>query len=143
MGVEFSHVDNELFILNCRQYIDQCLTKYQIVDPHVSMPSTPGFESEPCANNEDIPKDLPIRNLLGYLLYFAQHYRPDISWPIAALSQFSERHNSTYYRHLIKVLLYLGSTKELSIKFTQSEPPLQITCFVDASWNSTIPERKS
>ena len=143
LGVEFSHVNNELFNLNCKQYIDKCLTKYQIVNPHVSMPSTPGFQPEPCANDEDIPKDLPFRNLLGCLLYIAQRCRPDVSWPIAALSQFTERHNTTHYRHLIKVLMYLGSTKELGIKFTQSEPPLQITCYVDASWNSTIPERKS
>ena len=39
--------------------------------------------------------------------------------------------------------MYLRSTCELEIKYISFDPPLQLTCYVDVSWNATMPERKS
>ena len=143
LGVEFLTQADELKNLNCKLYIEKCLEKFGIEETHVSLPATPGYQPEPCKETDELPKELPYRNLLGCLQYISQRCRPDIAWPIAALSQFTERHNTTHYRNLFKVLMYLGSSPQIGIKFLSSDPPIQLTCYVDSSWNSTVPERKS
>ena len=86
---------------------------------------------------------VPYRSLLGCLQYIANRCRPDTSYQVAVLSQFCERHGPEHWKSLIKILMYLASTKNLGLRFILSKPPLQMTVFVDASWASNPDDRKS
>ena len=145
LGVEFARKDESLFNLNCSQYIEKCFKRFDLSfqNCNINLPSSPGYQPEPCNDDEVVSEKIPFRNLLGCLQYIAQRCRPDISWAVSSLSQFTERHNIGHFRALLRILMYLGTTKDLGLKLYSSEPPFLLTAYVDASWNSTKPDRKS
>ena len=111
--------------------------------PHISLPATLGFQPPPCAIGEETPESIPYQNLLGCLMHIIQKCRPDVLWTVATLSQFTKNHSYVHFKASMKALMYLGTVKNLGIKFEKSDSPLQITCYVDASLNSTISDHKS
>ena len=122
LGVEFLRKEGQLFNLNCAQYISKCLKKYEIYDEtHVTLPSTPGFQPAPCSQEAELLPEIPFRNLLRSLQYIAQRCRPDVAWTVAALSQYTEKYDSTHFSALFKILMYLGTTKELGLIYQETK----------------------
>lgn len=72
-------------------------------------------------NNEEAQNDneniasYPYRELIGSLMYIATTTRPDISFPVAYLSQFNEQPRGAHWIAAKRVLRYLQGTKDIGI----------------------------
>mmetsp|Transcript_25531 Transcript_25531/g.30985 ORF Transcript_25531/g.30985 Transcript_25531/m.30985 type:complete len:1362 (+) Transcript_25531:1568-5653(+) len=78
---------------------------------------------------------LPYRSLIGSLWWIARVSRPDVMYAVMYLSRFSNAYGSIHYKHLLRVLKYLITTREYTLDFRKHCPetaPLRVCCYSDA-----------
>jgi hypothetical protein len=85
---------------------------------------------------EDITK---YRRLIGSLLHLT-YTRPDLSYSVSVLSQFSSAPRQSHWKAAIRVLRYLTSTLEHGLSFRGG---IELVGYSDADWAGDIDSRRS
>lgn len=89
-------------------------------------------------NIEDERPDYPYRSAIGSLQFLAQSTRPDISFAVSHLAQFSTTFNDEHVLAVQRVFQYLKGTKNYCISYfrrSHNVPhDLTVRGFVDANW---------
>jgi hypothetical protein len=78
----------------------------------------------------------------GSLMYAAITTRPDISYAVQMLFQYSINPGPVHYTALKRVFRYLRGTSEIGITY-RSKPISSIEFFSDADWGNNIDHRRS
>ena len=60
-------------------------------------------------------------SVIGSLLYIANTFRPDLSYSVSVLSQFTSNPTEEHWTGVKRILRYLNGTKECGLKFSRSE----------------------
>lgn len=68
-------------------------------------------------------------------MYITSGIRPDISYSVNYLSRFQDSYSEEHFKHGIRVLKYLNSSKNLAFSFNKSGN-VDLNVFVDAHWAS-------
>jgi hypothetical protein len=105
------------------------------MDSHVRLTKTPASESH--AEIKCI-----YQNMVGSLMYAAISTRPDISFAVQTLSQFSLNPGPTHLTAVKHVFRYLRGSINLGIMF-QSHSHSAIELFSDADWGNSPDDRRS
>uniref|UniRef100_T1IK42 Reverse transcriptase Ty1/copia-type domain-containing protein n=1 Tax=Strigamia maritima TaxID=126957 RepID=T1IK42_STRMM len=84
----------------------------------------------------------PYRTMVGILLFVARYTRPDICIAISILARYNAKPKRVHWNCMMHLWNYVVSTKDKCIHLS-SESNLKVNCYVDASWATTIPDRKS
>lgn len=105
------------------------------MDPHIKLSRLPENESHPEIKSV-------YQNIVGSLMYAAITTRPDISFAVQALSQFSINPGPVHYTAAKRVLRYLKGTLNLGIKYS-SLNDFEPVLYSDADWGNGIDDRKS
>lgn len=82
-----------------------------------------------------VEKELPIRNLIGSLMYIALRSRPDIAYAVSFLSRYVTECTKQVFRSAITVLKYLISTPDYGIQIrTDTRHYNKLELYVDANF---------
>uniref|UniRef100_T1IMN5 MBD domain-containing protein n=1 Tax=Strigamia maritima TaxID=126957 RepID=T1IMN5_STRMM len=84
----------------------------------------------------------PYRTMVGILLFISRYTRPDISIAIGILARYNAKPKLIHWNCIMHLWNYVVSTKEKCIHLSGNSN-LKVNCYVDASWMTTIPDRKS
>uniref|UniRef100_T1INW6 CCHC-type domain-containing protein n=1 Tax=Strigamia maritima TaxID=126957 RepID=T1INW6_STRMM len=84
-------------------------------------------------------RQYPYRTMVGILLFVA---RPDICIAISILARYNAKPKLVHWNCMMHLWNYVVSTKDKCIHLS-SESNLKVNCYVDTSWATTIPDRKS
>jgi hypothetical protein len=76
--------------------------------------------------------------MIGSLMYLASKTRPDISFAVSKLSQFTSNPGDDHCRALERVMHYLVGTMDYGIHY--SEYPAVLEGYSDANWISDVDE---
>jgi hypothetical protein len=76
--------------------------------------------------------------MIGSLMYLASATRPDISFAVSKLSQFTSNPEDDHWRALERVMHYLVGTMEYGIHY--SGFPAVLEGYSDANWISDLDE---
>lgn len=109
-----------------------------------SVPMDPSLKltSDPKVNPSDLPVDAEAyRRLVGRLMYL-QITRPDLTFAVNTLSQFSSAPRQSHHKALMKVLHYVKGTVGQGL-FYSCKAEMQIQAFADADWGSCQYSRRS
>lgn len=90
---------------------------------------------------DDLVDAAAYRRLVGRLMYL-QITRPDITFAVNKLSQFSSAPRKSHHKALFKVLHYIKGTIGQGL-FYSSSSEMQIQAFADADWGSCQDSRRS
>jgi hypothetical protein len=140
LGIEVLQTQNGIYLSQAK-YIQDLLDRSGLsdtrtvatpMDLHLSLRPTDG------APLEDPSR---YRHLVGSLVYLTVT-RPDIAHAVHILSQFVSAPTSVHYGHLLRVLRYLRGTKTQYL-FYDSNSPLQLHAYSDATWASDSTDRRS
>ena len=82
-------------------------------------------------------------SLLGAIGYAAVMTRPDISYHHSYLSRFSNNPGEEHMKQLKNLLRYLKATAARGLTFRRSTETLQLTCYADSDYGSTVYDRRS
>lgn len=137
LGIEINHSKNG-FLLSQSQYIESLSAQYQVLD--AKNVKCPLLDTLLCDKNDKIT-DLPVRNLIGSLLYIANWTRPDICTAVNQLSQHIHKPTERLWNHSLNVLKYLYSTKNFSLHLSYRSSG--ITGYADANFATDSTDRKS
>ncbi|KAL3699492.1 hypothetical protein R1sor_017514 [Riccia sorocarpa] len=85
---------------------------------------------------DELPQDIPYRELIGCLMYLNTTTRPDICFSTGHLSQFNNAYTQAHWLKAKRILRYLSGTKHLGISYSDGPDSLQMVAFTDASWGT-------
>ena len=140
LGIEVLQTQNGIYLSQAK-YIQDLLDRSGLsdtrtvatpMDLHLSLRPTDGTPLEDPSR---------YRHLVGSLVYLTVT-RPDIAHAVQILSQFVSAPTSVHYGHLLRVLRYLRGTKTQCL-FYDSNSPLQLHAYSDATWASDPTDRRS
>jgi hypothetical protein len=139
LGVQFKQENGKLS-LSQTHYIDELLHKFGMLN---AKPAPTPMEVKMELTMRDPQKeleDMPYRELIGGLLYVSQRTRPDISYAVGKLAQYSSNYDRRHWNAAKRVLRYLKGTKDHKIVYQVDNNPLK--AYADADWASSQ-DRKS
>ena len=81
---------------------------------------------------------------IGSLMYAAIGTRPDISFAVQNLSQFTQNPGPEHWTAVKRIFRYLNGTKDLGLTYGgKDNVDLSIIAYSDADWASNPNDRKS
>jgi hypothetical protein len=109
-------------------HMSTCHPKATPAEPntHLTLPSAQGEQAE--STGIDL-----YRQVVGSLLYLTLMTRPDISYAVGQVSRFVERHDSSHWKAVRRVISYLRGTVNYGIRFNGSNPGA-ITGYTNADY---------
>jgi histone deacetylase 1/2 len=132
--------------------IENLMREYGILeaDRNVETPMILGFLPTESSHNEQsgIGSGMPLSEghryleLIGSLQYLASTTRPDISQAVGVLSRYRVSPTTSHWNGAIRVLKYLGSTKDLGVVYG-SHSEEELVGYVDSDFAGDLDTRKS
>ena len=124
--------------LDQHKYIDDVLRQFKLDESHTRSAHKTPFDSkaefiqnpEP---EEDCDKDFRThyQSIVGHLQYAAISTRPDLSFSVSKLAQFSKNPSEAHMKQAKHCLRYLKGTKDLCLRYSGDKP---IVGYSDADW---------
>ena len=144
LGIEIYRKRSEkIIMINQQAYIRRLADKFGVQkckDVHTPADSNSKLVKMP--DGEVFVPKFPYRELVGALMYIATCTRPDIAHAVGEVSKFCERHGKSHWAAAKRILKYLKTTQELSIKFCGSSKG-ELIGFADANWAGDVDTRRS
>jgi hypothetical protein len=104
------------------------------------LPATPNTHLK---ENSDEEIDKPFKGILGQLLYIAITCRPDIMTSVSLCGRHAMNPSMEHWNALLKIVSYLGSTRDLVLRLGGKFDEMKLTAFSDSDWAGDLAERKS
>jgi hypothetical protein len=80
--------------------------------------------------------ELSYESIIGSLLYIANNFRPDISYAVSILSQFTSNPSELHFQGIKRILRYLNGTKDYGLIFRKGSNMNILKGFTDADFGS-------
>jgi len=126
-----------------RAYIDQLLVKFGMSSCNpVKIPLDPNQRLDHQEGYLDLADTSTYRQIIGSLMYLVIGTRPDLSFTVSALSQFSSKPTKAHMGALKQVLRYLKGMRDLKLTYT-CNPDIALAGYSDADFAGDRVTRKS
>ncbi|UYV73755.1 hypothetical protein LAZ67_11000746 [Cordylochernes scorpioides] len=145
LGIRIQTEKDGSISIDQEKYIEELLAKYRMkevkpistpMDSNSKLTKISSIEGE----NEPVKK-VEYQSLIGSLIYLSVSTRPDISYAVSALGQFSNDPRRQHWNAAKRVLRYLKGT--LGLKITYEKTNETLYGYVDADWGGNLADRKS
>ncbi|UYV62601.1 hypothetical protein LAZ67_2001282 [Cordylochernes scorpioides] len=140
LGIRIQTEKDGSISIDQEKYIEELLAKYRMkeakpistpMDSNSKLTKISSIEGE----NEPVKK-VEYQSLIGSLIYLSVSTRPDISYAVSALGQFSNDPRRQHWNAAKRVLRYLKGT--LGLKITYEKTNETLYGYVDADWGGPI-----
>jgi len=133
-------ITNDKLKISQKDFIDKVLVKFNMEDcKGISTPMEKSFQIDP---NLPCDVNLPVRQLIGSLMYISSISRPDIAFATTYLSRFVHQPTKQVWNASKRILRYLKATKHLSLTYPRSTN-CDLVVYCDADWAGDVVDRKS
>jgi hypothetical protein len=120
------------------QYIDSIIKRMQLNEANPA--PTPLVHSEQLMQNSEPSEDprtsSEYATAIGMLMYAAICTRPDISFAVQMLSQFTNNPSKTHRTALKRVFCYLQKTRNYKLTYGGNGTDCEVIRYTDADWAS-------
>ncbi|GKB31398.1 retrovirus-related pol polyprotein from transposon TNT 1-94 [Tanacetum coccineum] len=128
------------YILTQSHYIEKTLKKFGHYDDRpVATPLDPKVQLK--KNKGQSVSRLHYTQVLGSLMYIMNCTRPDLTYSVSRLSQYSHNPGKDHWDALVRVLQYLKHTMGYGLHYTKYPPALE--GYYDVNWISNHNKGKS
>ena len=147
LGIKIDHDHSERSItLSQGEYIHKILSRFGMADcSPVTTPADPSVHLEPTSDTNRFAHLSTYRSAVGALLYAAMGTRPDITYAVQSLSQFSKDPSTEHWTAVKRVFCYLQGTQNLGITYDtlDGEATVEVTGLCNANWANCLTSQKS
>jgi hypothetical protein len=116
--------------LDQSKYIEKLLKQYNLENSKGCVAPL-DFGDKRVAGEADDCNQTLYQRAIGSLLYVSNNTRPDISFAVCKLSQYSQKPSVKDWQRVKKVLRYLKKTKNCKLCYKKKNSSLQIFCDAD------------
>jgi hypothetical protein len=131
--------DGKLLTMSQGRYIDALAERFNMTNA-CNLYKLPPLETIDLSGDQ-VDDKLPLRNLVGALLYIANLTRPDITAAVSYLSRYLDRPTKRTWKYAKQVLNYLRSTKDKKLILGNIDNS-SISVYADANY-APAGDRKS
>ena len=85
---------------------------------------------------------MPVKAIVGYLLWVAGNTRPDVPNPVRAIARHSHNPSPKHWKGLRKIVGYLKGTRDLGIVFRRGGG-LKLSVYINADSADKANDRRS
>ena len=130
LGLDFTD-KGDYFSVSQKRYIEELIERFNLTEAN-PIPHLPAIDKIDMSNDE-IDEDLPVRSLIGALLFIANMTRPDVSAAVSILSRYADRPSARVWKYSKLVLRYLNTTSLRSLALGRlNESSLEV--YADANF---------
>ncbi|XP_055910020.1 uncharacterized protein LOC129944539 [Eupeodes corollae] len=86
--------------------------------------------------------NVPYQEAIGCIMYAAQINRPDVCFPVSALSRYNNNYGRAHWSAVKRVLRYLKGTIDFKLLFIPKQND-EVVGFCYADWASDLDKRRS
>ncbi|MBW0544488.1 hypothetical protein O181_084203 [Austropuccinia psidii MF-1] len=145
LGIKITHSE-DFVSLDQQHFTESLLDLYGMSNcKAVSTPLIPGVHLE-VASQEDVEEfqalNVSYRSAIGCINYLSTATRPDLSYPVSALSQFLENPGIRHWKAFLHVLKYLKGTQDIGLTYPK-DINATIVAYTDADWGNCSTTRRS
>ena len=144
---------DHLIIISQTHYINSLLQKFRLenmnpvstpLDPNVDLDENKNSEKLDSEGEEDPRGSFIYATLIGSLMYLALGTRPDITYAVNRLAQFTQNPKPKHWTAVKRIFRYLKGTRNHALTYGGSDEILNqdLNIFCDADWASDA-DRKS
>lgn len=127
-------------LLHQSKYISTIVDRFNLSNAHpVSTPLDPSIRLIPSTTSNS--SDFPYATAIGSLMYAAVSTRPDISYAVQTLSQFTSNFDNSHVTAVKHVLRYLKNTPKVGTTFYAND--ITVSGYSDADWGQNPVDRRS
>ena len=134
LGIDFK-IEKDCISMSQSTYLNNVLTRFKMQDcKPISTPCDKFIvdeNSEPCSSTE-------YRRAVGSLIYAMICTRPDLSWIVTKLSQYSNNPTICHWTAIKRVFRYIKHIIDYCLCFRKSPCGLKLTGYCDSDWGSSI-----
>lgn len=138
VGIQWIRNCDESIDVHQHSYINEVIKKYKEYLPErpvkIPLSCSEELNSEQCPKTDNdikLMKPYPYAAILGSLMFLMLGTRPDIAQAVSKLARFMANPGMKHWNALKKLLGYVSCTKELILKYKQSEETMQAFCDSD------------
>jgi hypothetical protein len=150
LGMNFDFPAPGVATITQTTYINKMVERFNLTDANPTKTPLPSNAllskgDQPVTEGEKlVMSTIPYRALIGSLLYAARGTRPEISFPVSALSRFNTAPGKIHWKHAKHVLRYLKGTSTHGLRYSDpGSREIKIEIFSDSDWGSNVDDRKS
>ncbi|GKB53097.1 ribonuclease H-like domain-containing protein [Tanacetum coccineum] len=143
LGIEVINTDKGIY-LNQKKYVLDLLSEYGMLackPAKTPLMSKLVISSKATDNDHILDNIIDYQKLMGKLIYLT-NTRPDISYDVHCLSQFTHSPLKSHLKIAFKILRYLKSYPGLGIHFIKNSG-MRLKAFSDADWAKCVVTRRS
>jgi hypothetical protein len=128
LGMNFSFPKKGLATISQGTYIEKLISRFGLKDANpTNTPLPTGVvltkKDSPTTDEEKSSMwNIPYRALIGSLLYAALGTRPDIAFPVSALSRYNSNPGEKHWKYAKRVLRYLKGTNNTGLRYELGRP---------------------
>lgn len=122
------------FSLSQEEYIEELCKRYDLTFSNsvVKPPSVDTIDLSP-GEGEEVDQSLPVRNIIGALLYIANMTRPDIAAAVSYLSRYLNKPTKKLFKYCKLLLKYISTTRDKKL-FLGKLDDTSLVAFADANY---------
>jgi len=146
LGLEINRLPDGSVTLGQQSYINTIIHRYGMENANTgNTPKDYKTRLDNMSNNADTEADqAQYQSIVGSLMYAAQATRPDIAFPVAALSRYLLKPYKTHMTAAKRVLRYLKSTADVKLIFSCPGASSEgLVGYTDSDWAGDRHDRKS
>jgi hypothetical protein len=137
LGLRMSRFGDTLH-LSQPGFVDKLSSAFAEDLPDDSVPTPMRTDFNPIAESSPFDKQRYL-SMVGALQWIATCTRPDVSSSVNLLSRFQSKPTKNLWRAGLRIVKYLGETRNFGITFTRNSG--QIQTYTDASWGNNYDGR--
>jgi transposase InsO family protein len=133
--------------LSQRAYIETITKRLNLQDAYAKytpLDHTVALTKDLCPSSEEEKEEMkkvPYLTAIGSMMYAAMGTRPDISFAVSHLSQFSANPGPAHWTQAQRVITYLYTTRDVELVLGGKE--ISLSGWVDSDWASDRDDRRS
>jgi hypothetical protein len=138
--------DKKYLHLSQPTYISKILSKFCMQDCHSKATPADPFNrltKESSTADSDSSKLFPFQEAVGSLLYCMITTRPDISYAVGQVAQFTTNLGKSHCEAVKRILSYLKGTATFGLRFQKTQSNGILFAFTDADYAGDLDSRRS
>ena len=136
-------VDRRTIYVNQSIYLHRILLRFGFADCHIiSTPADPNLQLDDTSDPPDAVA-FGYSAAVGCLIFAQTLTRPDISFAVSRVAQFSANPQRPHYQAVSRIYRYLAGTLQLSLCFDGNVSQNFLEAFADADYAGDTTDRKS
>jgi hypothetical protein len=142
LGIQIKF-ENKGIELSQSVYIDPILLRFGMTDCNPTVLPIDCNTTLKCSMPNEVVKDIQVyQSMIGSIMYLVTGTRPNLTFAISCLSQFSSAPNKSHVAAVKRCLRYIKGTRNLALLFPYYDD-FDIAGFSDSDYGNCVDIRRS